>query len=288
MLLVEWKVCGLVLPGHIGRIIKTIAISPDSNFIVSGEWNGFLKLWNIHNNEFINQFCGHDDRVTSVSFTQDSNQVVSTSADGMIKFWSLPTWDLLLTIEGHKNIVNSAVITTDRCYAISCSDDKMLKVWDLKNECLLAGFCGFGALIDCAVSLDGEKIVVAETSGGLHILHLEAITRGPTIVTTRANEAGGKTDQGTGKGAYREAIRHSEDPSVDMIRQLLKMKGIGLKSAWLYTMEFLSWRKFRTRKEDGTLAGLMPTPHESGSSSRERGMSMAGNRHICGMAIEIA
>lgn len=85
-----------------------------------------------------------------------------------------------------------------------------------------------------------------------------------------------------------EAIRHSEDPSVDMVRQLLKLKGIGLNSAWLYTMEFFSWRKFRNRKEVGALAGLTPTPHESGSSSRERGMSKAGNRHIRGMAVEIA
>ncbi len=85
-----------------------------------------------------------------------------------------------------------------------------------------------------------------------------------------------------------EAIRHSEDPSVDMVRQLLKLKGIGLNSAWLYTMEFFSWRKFKNRKEVGALAGLTPTPHSSGSSSRERGMSKAGNRHIRGMAVEIA
>ncbi|MBA7541224.1 hypothetical protein ES705_33531 [subsurface metagenome] len=85
-----------------------------------------------------------------------------------------------------------------------------------------------------------------------------------------------------------EAIRHSEDPSVDMVRQLLQLKGIGLNSAWLYTMEFFSWRKFKNRKEVGALAGLTPTPHESGSRSRERGMSKAGNRHIRGMAVEIA
>ena len=85
-----------------------------------------------------------------------------------------------------------------------------------------------------------------------------------------------------------DAIRHSEDPSVDMVRQLLKLKGIGLNSAWLYTMEFFSWRKFKNRKQVGALAGLTPTPHASGSSSRERGMSKAGNRHVRGMAVEIA
>ena len=85
-----------------------------------------------------------------------------------------------------------------------------------------------------------------------------------------------------------DAIRHSEDPSVDMVRQLLKLKGIGLNSAWLYTMEFFSWRKFKNRKQVGALAGLTLTPNASGSSSRERGMSKAGNRHVRGMAVEIA
>jgi transposase len=73
-----------------------------------------------------------------------------------------------------------------------------------------------------------------------------------------------------------------------MARQLLRLKGIGLNSAWLYVMEFFSWREFRKGKEVGALAGLTPTPHESGMMSREKGMSKSGNRHIRAMAIEIA
>jgi transposase len=85
-----------------------------------------------------------------------------------------------------------------------------------------------------------------------------------------------------------EAIRHSDETSVEMARQLMRLKGIGLNSAWLYVMEFFSWRKFRSRKEVGALAGLTPTPHERGNMSREKGMSKSGNRHIRAMAIEIA
>jgi transposase len=36
------------------------------------------------------------------------------------------------------------------------------------------------------------------------------------------------------------------------------------------------------------LAGLAPTPFQSGESEREQGMSKAGNRHVRAMAIEIA
>jgi len=85
-----------------------------------------------------------------------------------------------------------------------------------------------------------------------------------------------------------EAIRRSADPEVEMVRQLLRLKGIGLNSAWVDTMEFFAWRDFHNGKEVGGLAGLTPTPYQSGDSSRERGMSKAGNRHVRALAIEIA
>jgi transposase len=53
-------------------------------------------------------------------------------------------------------------------------------------------------------------------------------------------------------------------------------------------MEFFGWRRFRNRRELGALAGLTPTPHQSGDTHREQGIAKAGNRHIRAMAIEIA
>jgi transposase len=38
----------------------------------------------------------------------------------------------------------------------------------------------------------------------------------------------------------------------------------------------------------GALAGLTPTPYQSGESNREQGIAKAGNRHVRAMAIEIA
>jgi transposase len=83
-------------------------------------------------------------------------------------------------------------------------------------------------------------------------------------------------------------IRTSNDQSVDKIRQLLRLRGIGPNSAWLYVMEFFGWRRIRNRKQLAALAGLTPTPHQSGDSDRERGISKAGNRRLRTMAVEIA
>jgi transposase len=86
----------------------------------------------------------------------------------------------------------------------------------------------------------------------------------------------------------RALLRTSTDPSVDQVRQLLKLRGIGINSAWLYVMEFFGWREFRNRRQVGGLAGLTPTPYRSGAEEREQGISKAGNKLIRAMTIEIA
>jgi transposase len=86
----------------------------------------------------------------------------------------------------------------------------------------------------------------------------------------------------------KELIETSNEASVEQVRQLMKLRAIGPNSAWLFVMEFFGWREFRNRREVGALAGLTPTPYQSGEESKEQGISKAGNRWVRGMAIEIA
>jgi transposase len=83
-------------------------------------------------------------------------------------------------------------------------------------------------------------------------------------------------------------IRTSTDPVIPKVRQLVRLRGIGANSAWLYVMEFFGWRRLRNRKQVGALAGLTPTPYQSGDRDQEQGISKAGNRRLRTMAVEIA
>jgi transposase len=86
----------------------------------------------------------------------------------------------------------------------------------------------------------------------------------------------------------KELLKTSRQPSVEQVRQLMRLKGIGINSAWLFVMEFFSWRDFRNRREVGACAGLTNAPYQSGDSSKDQGIEKAGNRFIRAMAIEIA
>jgi transposase len=61
-----------------------------------------------------------------------------------------------------------------------------------------------------------------------------------------------------------------------------------MNGAWLFVMEFFSWRDFRNRREVGGLSGVVPSPYLSEEVSRERRITKAGNRRVRTMAIQIA
>jgi transposase len=90
------------------------------------------------------------------------------------------------------------------------------------------------------------------------------------------------------ENARARTIRTSTEEPIEKVRKLLNVRGIGVNSAWLYVMEFFSWRRIRNRKQLAALAGLAPTPYQSGDSDREQGISKAGNRRLRTMAVEIA
>ena len=83
-------------------------------------------------------------------------------------------------------------------------------------------------------------------------------------------------------------FRDSDDPAIEKVRQLYGLCGIGIESAWLFVMEFFAWREFTHRRQVGSLAGLTPTPFQSGDVRREQGIAKAGNPNLRWMAIEIA
>jgi transposase len=86
----------------------------------------------------------------------------------------------------------------------------------------------------------------------------------------------------------RALLQTSTDTSIDKIRQLMMLKGIGINGSWLLVMEFFGWREFKNRREVGGLAGFTPTPYQSGESAREQGISKSGNRHVRWMTTELA
>jgi len=86
----------------------------------------------------------------------------------------------------------------------------------------------------------------------------------------------------------REQVLMAATPAAQKARALMAFRGIGINTAWIYGQEFFGWRAFRNGKQVGALAGLTPTPSQSGDSAREQGISKSGNRLVRTTSIESA
>ena len=87
-----------------------------------------------------------------------------------------------------------------------------------------------------------------------------------------------------------EATRRQEieDGKQPLVAQLIQLRAIGPKGAWVLVKEVFGWREFANRRELAGCVGLAPTPYASGDSEIEQGISKAGNRRVRAMLVEQA
>ena len=87
-----------------------------------------------------------------------------------------------------------------------------------------------------------------------------------------------------------EAARRQElaDGKQPLVAQLMQLRAIGAKGAWVLVKELFGWRRFANRRELAGCLGLAPTPYASGDSQIEQGISKAGNRRARTLLVELS
>jgi transposase len=80
----------------------------------------------------------------------------------------------------------------------------------------------------------------------------------------------------------------NKDVADPIAQRLAQLKAIADTGASVLSSEYFGWRKFRNRREVGAGVGLTPTPYDSGESSREQGISKAGNKRVRRVIVELA
>jgi WD40 repeat protein len=69
--------------------VLAVAISPDSNFVVTGSKDKAVKLWEYHTGREVRSFLAHDHWVTSVDFSADGKFIISGSYDKSVRIWNV-------------------------------------------------------------------------------------------------------------------------------------------------------------------------------------------------------
>jgi WD40 repeat protein len=74
---------------------ESIAFTPDSRLLVSGTFDGLLRIWDAKQGKPVcAPIRAHNAQINSVACTVDNRYAITASADGYIRFWSLKDYSL--------------------------------------------------------------------------------------------------------------------------------------------------------------------------------------------------
>jgi WD40 repeat protein/tRNA A-37 threonylcarbamoyl transferase component Bud32 len=163
----------LELIGH-SEIVKSVAISPDGEMIVSGSNDKTIKIWNLKTGLLINTLTEHFDMVYSIAISPDGQTLVSGSYDKTIKIWNLKTGVLKTTLTGHISLVYSVAISSDGQTLVSGSNDKTIKIRNLETGKLKTTLTGHSNWVNSVtISPDGQTLVSGSNDKTIKIWNLQ-------------------------------------------------------------------------------------------------------------------
>jgi transposase len=72
------------------------------------------------------------------------------------------------------------------------------------------------------------------------------------------------------------------------VDKLMTLRAIGSLGARVLSTEIFAWRRIRNARELGALVGLVPARYQSGDTTRDLGITRAGNAHVRRLSVQLA
>jgi WD40 repeat protein len=110
-------------------VVTSVAFSPDGRFVLSGNWDNTMKLWDATTGQEVRTFKVGSG-VHSVAFSSDGRFALSGGSDNRLKLWEVSTGKELRNFSGDTGAVHSAAFSPDGRFALSVSGGRTLKLWD--------------------------------------------------------------------------------------------------------------------------------------------------------------
>ncbi|MCT7984344.1 hypothetical protein NG796_13655 [Laspinema sp. A4] len=145
------------------KAVRTLAIDPDGNFLVSGSNDKTVKIWEISTGNLIKTGIGHTGSAIALAISPNGELFASGSGDNTIKLWELKTGKLRFTLRGHTGWVNALAFHPKGNMLVSGGADKTIALWNLDTQELIGTFYGHTSTVrSISINPQGNTLV----SGG--------------------------------------------------------------------------------------------------------------------------
>lgn len=163
----------VVQKGH-GEVVKTVAYSPNGDYVVTGSRDKTAKLWSVATGLEIRTFIGHHHTVNEVQFSPDGKKIATSSADKTAKIWDIETGEELWSTEQFDRYVTTVAFSAKGKYlAVGGFDDQVIiyevKSGDTIKQIKADSELGLGYGLDAEFSDDGKWLAIGQDNRTMKI-----------------------------------------------------------------------------------------------------------------------
>ena len=140
--------------------ILACAYSPDGAFLLSGAWDGHLRLWETNNGNQVTAFKASPKPVSACAVAPDGRAWLSGSLDGLLSQWDPVTHRQTSIFLAHPRPISTIVFGVDGRTLITAAWDGNVAVWQLARDRearILAGHSDIVA--GCRPTPGGESLL---------------------------------------------------------------------------------------------------------------------------------
>ena len=161
-----------------GRNVRSATFTPDVSWVVAGDENGTLRLWDLAKKERVGgDWPYFQQGFADVGVTPDKKYVVGADAGGTVKVSAVEKREKVAEGSAHKTGVRALYVSPAGKSFITVSNDRELKAWsltdfkdgklvELRSWLLPVGINGV------AYTPDGKSVVTANADGTAYVLEL--------------------------------------------------------------------------------------------------------------------
>jgi WD40 repeat protein/serine/threonine protein kinase len=152
--------------------VKSICLSEDGRWALSGDADTALRLWDVRTGSCIRSFEGPVGGVSSICLSADELWALSADADNALSLWEVSTGHCLRTFQAYKGkyffSVHCVCMSWDGRWALS--GDKTMRLWEVSTGRCLHVFEGHTSSVNSiCLSGDGRRALSGSSDRTLRL-----------------------------------------------------------------------------------------------------------------------
>jgi WD40 repeat protein len=201
---------GPILLGHGGAVSSVgLGRSGDRDVVVTGGWDGTVRLWDALSGAVVAELSGHDGSVRAIALGRAGNRdvVVSGGDDARVQLWDATSGAVVAKLIGHLGGIRAVALgrAGDRDVVVSGGSDGTVRLWDASSGAVVAELSGHDGSVR-AVALgragDGDVVVSGGSDGTVRLWDASS----GAVVAELSGHRGGVNSAAVGRAGNRDVV----------------------------------------------------------------------------------